>query len=175
MIAAFDAHYPACGCVAAAVLFSDYRDAEPKAEYSRFLPIAADYIPGEFFKRELPSILALLEQIVEKTDELIVDGYVMLGNRPGLGQHLFEALACKIPVIGVAKSRFKGASGAEVFRGRSRHSLYVTAAGTDLQTAAESIRQMHGPYRIPTLLKRVDMIARETSKKFLRGEDEHFN
>ena len=161
MIAAFDVHYLEDGCAsAAAVLFLDYRDAEPAATFIKFIPGAAEYIPGEFYRRELPCILMLLQQIKEAPDEIIVDGYVMLGNRPGLGQHLFKSLDGRIPVVGVAKSMFEGSSAAEVFRGGSIHPLYVTSAGVDLQKASERIRTMHGAHRIPTLLKRVDLLAR---------------
>ena len=166
IIAAFDVYYFENGrASAAAVLFSDYSDTEPAAAYTQCLPGAADYIPGEFYRRELPCILALIQQINEALDEMIVDGYVRLGNKPGLGQHLYESFDGKIPVLGVAKSKFKGSSGAEVFRGGSIHPLYVTSAGVDLQEAAEKIRTMHGPYRIPTLLKRVDLLARETAQQ----------
>lgn len=161
IIAAFDVHYLADSCAAAAVLFSDYSDAEPTATYAQVLPGAADYISGEFYIRELPCILTLLKQIRKAPDEMVVDGYVMLGNRPGLGQHLFESFDGKIPVVGVAKSKFKGSSGAEIFRGGSKYPLYVTSAGVDLQKASERIRTMHGDHRIPTLLKRVDLLARE--------------
>lgn len=167
MIAAFDVHYLENGCAsAAAVLFSDYSDAEPIAVYTQLLPGAADYIPGEFYKRELPCILTLLRQIKEVPDEMVIDGYVMLGNRPGLGQHLFNSFNGKIPVIGVAKSKFEGASGTEVFRGGSIHPLYVTSAGINLQKASERIRKMHGAHRIPTLLKQVDLLAREKAQQF---------
>jgi len=95
---------------------------------------------------------------------MVVDGYVMFGNRPGLGQHLFRSLDGKIPVIGVAKSRFKGFLASEVFRGGSIRPLYVTSAGMDPKKASEKIRTMHGTHRIPTLLKRVDLLARENVK-----------
>lgn len=161
MIAAFDVHYLEGGCAsAAAVLFLDYRDAEPAATFTQFIPGAAEYIPGEFYRRELPCILTLLQQIKEAPDEIVVDGYVMLGNRPGLGQHLFKSLDGNIPVVGVAKSMFEGSSAAEVFRGESIHPLYVTSAGVDLQKASERIRTMYGAHRIPALLKRVDLLAR---------------
>lgn len=164
MIAAFDVHYLEDGrASAAAVLFSDYGDAAPTREYTRLLPAAADYVPGEFYRRELPCILCLIERIDLPLDEMIIDGYVMLGSRPGLGQHLFQAFDGKIPVIGVAKSSFEGSSGAEVFRGGSGRPLYVTAAGLDLKSAAEKIRTMHGFNRIPTMLKRVDRLARENA------------
>jgi deoxyribonuclease V len=164
MIAAFDVQYLEEGCTAAAVLFSQYSDAAPTAEYTHFLSGAADYIPGEFYRRELPGILSLLEQISDVPDEMIIDGYVMLGNKPGLGQHLFKAVDGKIPVIGVAKSKFRGACGTKIYRGGSKHPLYITSAGVDLQKASEKIRRMHGDHRIPTLLKRVDHLAREKTK-----------
>jgi deoxyribonuclease V len=166
MIAAFDVHYLENGYAsAAAVLFSDYGDAEPAAEYTQLLPKTADYIPGEFYRCELPCILALIGQLNEVPDEMVVDGYVMLGNTPGLGQHLFISFDGKIPVVGVAKSKFEGAGGIEVFRGGSIHPLYVTSAGVDLQQASERIRTMHGAHRIPTLLKRVDALARERARQ----------
>jgi deoxyribonuclease V len=37
----------------------------------------------------------------------------------------------------------------------------VTAVGIDLAEAARRLGEMHGPYRIPTLLKRVDRLCRE--------------
>jgi len=168
-IAAFDVQYIEDGCAAAAVLFSEYSDAAPTAEYTHFLSGAADYIPGEFYRRELPCILTLLEKIREAPDEMIIDGYVMLGNRPGLGRHLFTSFDGKIPVIGVAKSKFKDASGTEICRGGSIHPLYITSAGVDLQKASEKIRRMHGAHRIPTLLKRVDHLAREKARQIAQA------
>jgi deoxyribonuclease V len=166
MIAAFDVHYLEDGpASAAAVLFSDYSDSEPVAVYTKFLAApSADYIPGSFYRRELPCIMALLSQIENPLDEMIVDGYVMLGKRPGLGQRLFEQLDGKIPVIGVAKSKCEGAFGAKVFRGRSNRPLYVTASGMVQKKAAERIGMMHGPHRIPTQLKGVDLLARENAR-----------
>jgi deoxyribonuclease V len=163
-IAAFDVHYLEDGRVsAAAVILSAYGDAEPIREFTALLPEAAGYIPGEFFRRELPAILALLQKFDRLPDEVLVDGYVTLGDRPGLGDHLFRTLGGRIPVIGVAKSRYRGASGIEVFRGRSARPLYITTAGIDSAAAAERIRRMHGANRIPTLLKRVDRLAREAA------------
>ena len=54
---------------------------------------------------------------------IIVDGYVWLGDEshPGLGGHLYAALDRKVPVIGVAKTRYcrSRAGGSEVLRGES--------------------------------------------------------
>ena len=161
MIAAFDVHYTEKDYASAAtVLFSKYNDAAPASTFTQFLPEPADYRPGEFYRRELPCLLKLLEEIKEAPNEIIIDGYVMLGDKPGLGQHLFESLGGRIPVVGVAKSKYRGSRGVEVIRGRSTKPLYVTSAGVDLLEAAEKIRTMHGNYRIPTLLKYVDLLAR---------------
>jgi deoxyribonuclease V len=47
-----------------------------------------------------------------------------------------------------------------VQRGHSRRPLYVSAAGIDAETAARYIQDMHGTYRLPTLLRRVDQLCR---------------
>jgi deoxyribonuclease V len=161
MIGAFDVHYSEDSrASAAAVLFAGYSQAGPSAEYTHQLPRSFPYVPGELYKRELPSILALIARIREPLREAIVDGYVMLGDRPGLGQHLYLALRRRIPVIGVAKSPFGNARAVRVYRGRSERPLFVTSAGIDPQEAADRIEWMHGPHRIPTLLRRVDRLAR---------------
>lgn len=167
MIAAVDVHYPSENWAsAAAVVFADFTAAEPAAEYVHELPCPAGYISGAFFKRELPCIMALLSRMKEKPRGIIVDGYVMLGEKAGLGRHLFEALNRKAPIIGVAKSKFKNDAGVAVYRGESRRPLYVTTAGIDPRQASENIRTMHGPHRIPTLLKRVDHLSRGAKKLF---------
>jgi deoxyribonuclease V len=80
-----------------------------------------------------------------------------------LGAHLYAALGKKVPVIGVAKTRFTAASAARaVRRGSSNRPLYVTAAGIDIETAVQHVQSMHGPYRLPTILKRVDQLCRGT-------------
>ena len=165
VIAAFDVHYLGDDrASAAAVLLSDYGDAEPAAVYTQFFPGAASYVSGEFYRRELPVILALLEEMDKALDEIVVDGYVKIGDRPGLGQHLFDSLGGKIAVIGVAKSEFKGASGIVVFRGSSARPLYVTSAGLEQEKAGERIKRMHGDYRIPAMLKLADRLARGNAR-----------
>ncbi len=161
-IAAFDVHYLEDGrASAAAVVFAAYGDDTAIAAYHRMLARPAAYVPGAFYRRELPGILALMDLIHRPLATLIVDGYVSLGPRPGLGRYLFEALDTQVPVIGVAKSRFQAVPAHEVYRGTSRRPLYVTAAGMAVEEAAAKIQAMHGTHRIPTLLQRVDRLARE--------------
>jgi deoxyribonuclease V len=161
VIAAVDVHYPGDGrAQAAAVLFADYCARVPDKIMTRLIAEPADYVPGAFYKRELPCLLAVLDQLNPMPIEIIIDGYVCLSAKPGLGQHLFNATDCRIPVIGVAKSAFAGTDAEKVFRRGSRRPLYITAAGMSAHAAADRIRRMQGPHRIPTLLRQVDQIAR---------------
>lgn len=118
-----------------------------------------DYVAGEFWRRELPCLLQVLEG--DTPDVVLVDGYVWLDEhgRPGLGAHLHEAL--KVPTVGVAKQPYEGGGHARaVTRGTSRAPLYVTAVGIALDEAAERVASMHGRHRIPTLLGIADRAAR---------------
>ena len=86
-------------------------------------------------------------------------------GRRGLGAHLYEALARVTPVIGVAKNRFGPRAeqvAIEVLRGASSRPLFVTAIGVDAEAAAADISRMHGEHRLPTMLKRVDRLCRDT-------------
>jgi deoxyribonuclease V len=50
-----------------------------------------------------------------------------------------------------------------VMRGGARRPLFVTAAGMNVDTAAAHILNMHGAHRIPSILKRVDRLCRNSS------------
>ena len=167
MIAAVDVQYDEDASIAigAAVVFENWADETTVAEYAAQCDKIQSYVPGEFFKRELPCLLAVLEQIAEPLELIIIDGYVSLGDKPGLGMRLWDALEWNTPIIGVAKTRFQGAESTEVFRGKSRIPLYVTAAGTDIAEASVNVARMAGPYRVPMLLKRVDRLARDQLKQ----------
>jgi deoxyribonuclease V len=163
MIAALDAHYDedTLAAVAAAVVFGHWDDAAPAGEYTAVCEGTESYVPGEFYRRELPCLLAVLKQIIEPLDAIVVDGYVSLGDKPGLGMRLWDALERNTPVIGVAKTRFQAVEAEKVMRGTSKQPLYVTVAGIELPVAAANIGMMAGDFRIPTLLKRVDRLARD--------------
>ena len=165
MIACVDVHYRDPGAVAAGLWFQLWPDSTSAAEV--VLPIAevAPYQSGQFYLRELPCLLALLEQ-GPSADILVIDGYVWLEDeRPGLGAHLYRALGEKVAVIGAAKTRYAGVTLVqEVRRGTSGSPLYITAAGMDLSEAARHVSEMHGPFRIPTLLKRVDQLCRRARR-----------
>jgi deoxyribonuclease V len=163
MIAAADCHYRANTATAGIVLFDDWTSENVSDELVDECDEFEPYQPGSFYKREAPCLLKLIGPVRDRIGVLIIDGYVWLGpeNKPGLGAHLYQALDEAVPVIGVAKSAFRGASNArKVYRGKSRRQLYVTAAGMDADEAAEHVLRMHGSFRIPTMLKRVDRLCR---------------
>jgi deoxyribonuclease V len=162
MLAALDVQYDdeKSQAVGAAILFRDWEDAVPVSEYTAVFKGVAPYAPGEFFRRELPCLAAVFAKIQEPVEILVIDGYVQLDERPGLGAHLYQHLGGNISVIGVPKSRFHSAKAVEVLRGKSRSPLLVTSIGINLNQAAAYIRKMHGSHRTPTLLKRVDQLAR---------------
>ncbi|HET9653910.1 MAG TPA: endonuclease V [Kineosporiaceae bacterium] len=159
--AATDVYYPADGgAVAAVVICSDARYEAVTSQRTVLLAEVEAYRPGEFFRRELPALRAVLAG-TGPLDLLIVDGYVDLDpdGRPGLGAHAHAEFA--VPVIGVAKTAFATATHAvPVHRGQGTRPLYVTAAGIRLPEAADLVRAMAGPYRLPNALRLVDRLTR---------------
>lgn len=167
---AIDVGYHAQGATAAGVAFEDWNAPHASHEYSVFVPHVEPYQPGKFYKRELPCIQKLVEEVTELNEvvveNVVIDGFVWLSSsndsprKPGLGAYLYELLQRKINVIGVAKTDFAGAEAVEVFRGGSKRPLFVTAVGMTSLQAASHIQAMHGRFRIPTLLRRVDQLSR---------------
>jgi len=162
MIAAFDTQYLNDDATTACICFDDWADNISTQEFVEITHNIAPYEPGKFYKRELPCITYLIKKHNLQPEIIIVDGYVWLDeNEIGLGGHLYNELNQQIPVIGVAKTRFKIHSKVkEVFRGNSQNPLYISTIGFDMGEAAENIEKMEGIYRIPTLLKRVDQLCR---------------
>jgi deoxyribonuclease V len=162
--AAVDVHYLRTGGArAAAVLAADAAFAHVLAERTTLVPWVPPYQPGEFYLRELPPVHAVLEDL-SGLGLLVVDGYADLDpdGRPGLGAHAHAEFG--IPVIGVAKSRFRTATHAvPVLRGSSVRPLFVTAAGMPAADAADLVRRMAGRYRLPDALRRADTLARAGS------------
>lgn len=165
MFACLDVDYSPARTCAACVLFARWNDSQPTAVLSTRLDPqdAAGYVPGAFYERELPALLAVLDKLpfpVSALTALVVDGYVWLGREhAGMGHHLFEAT--RVPVIGVAKNAFANNDVAlPLLRGASQKPLYVTAVGMDPLEARRTIADMHGEHRVPTLLWWVDNACR---------------
>jgi deoxyribonuclease V len=164
MIACVDVDYRGDEAAAACVLSAGWADEAPAGELVERVVGVAPYVPGQFYKRELPCLLAVLRRVTQPIDVVVIDGYVWLEDesRPGLGAHLYEALGKRVPVVGVAKTQFLSAklAVAVVHGTLSTKPLFVTAAGMSVNEAADRVRAMHGTHRVPTLLKRADALCR---------------
>ena len=166
MILAFDSYYSGDQAKTVAVAFRSWADEHAIEVYTETIKTTADYKPGAFYKRELPCILSLIRQIdLSEVTHIVVDGYAILDDvcKPGLGGHLYEALNKTIPVIGLAKSDFRSLKKGKiaVLRGQSQNPLYITACGMAAELAAECVRDMHGSFRIPTLLSLLDRSTKD--------------
>jgi deoxyribonuclease V len=164
VIVCLDVHYPSEQlAIAAGVALGswDARSVEDVAVARVECPVSA-YAPGDFYRRELPCLLAVLAEVPFEISVVVIDGYVFLdeAGRRGLGAHLSEALG-GVPVVGVAKTRFRTATTAiEVLRGGSAKPLWVTAVGMEASVAADRVRAMVGDHRVPTHLRGVDRLCR---------------
>lgn len=161
MILAVDVHYRADFAKSVTIEFSDWEATSPNSIKEVFLQEIAPYVPGEFYKRELPCILAVLEKTnLAVIDCIIIDGYVVLDDtgKLGLGGYLFEALDRAIPIIGVAKKSFHSNVNLveKVYRGTSKNPLYITSMGIGLEEASSKVKAMAGAFRFPDLLKILD-------------------
>ena len=163
MIAFTDVQYAEDHARAACVLAHDWSDAiAARTVTERVAPIAP-YEPGAFYKRELPCLLRVLEK-AGPVQCVVIDGYVWLdaAHTPGLGAHLYEALGRGVPVVGIAKTAFKGSEMAlRLARPGSDKPLFVTAAGMTAEQALACAQRLRGAHRIPTLLTAVDALARQ--------------
>jgi deoxyribonuclease V len=166
MILAFDTYYYDGKAKTVCLEFQEWNQSENFKIHTEIIDNIEEYIPGEFYKRELPCILSLLNQIDFKAIEaIIVDGFVYLDDEKklGLGDHLYEKLKKEIPVIGVAKTNFSTIEKYKksLFRGESKKPLFVTAVGIELEDAFQNVESMSGEFRIPTLLKELDRLTKD--------------
>ncbi len=165
MIFAIDIHYREPNAKAVGVLFN-WQDSKPQDILIKYIDEVNPYIPGEFYKRELPCILEVLELADLKTIKLIiVDSHVYINDsyKYGLGGYLWEALNKQIPVIGIAKSSFKDAKivSKELYRGNSKKPLFLSSIGINIDEAFDEVKKLHGNFRMPTILKKLDSITKE--------------
>jgi deoxyribonuclease V len=163
MILSVDVDYRDTGAFIAGITFNNWQDENESEIFNSILNNIEDYMPGQFYRRELPCILKLIEEHEISPETIVIDGFVYLdGNyEAGLGKHLYEALNRKVNVVGVAKRPFKGIPPeCELLRGKSKKPLYITSVGMPLEVAKVSIKSMHGKYRVPTLLKKTDQMCR---------------
>ena len=164
MIACFDVHYQGGNANAAALLLEDWASDKPVEQFLVRSSNVAEYQAGRFYQRELGPLRSVIEQITCPVHTFVIDAYCHLSETgaPGLGAYLHETLPENSIVIGVAKNRFRETNHAvELLRGDSDRPLFVSSIGIDYSAAAEHIRSMAGPHRMPTLLKAVDRFCRD--------------
>ena len=174
MLLALDSYYKDDICNTSLIVFNKE---ESKTIYADtiYTKVTSEYIPGEFYKRELPGIKKILKKFIKEQPELwsqihavIVDSYITLkvGDKEwdGLGAYVNKFLD-KIKqhkiIYGVAKSKFGECDeiSCKVYRGKSKNPLYVQTTAAPI-VAGHTICYMHGKYRIPTMLKEVDRLSR---------------
>lgn len=163
MILAVDVGYPDDKAFVAGILFEDWTDNKPKQEYILDCGAVSAYEPGQFYRRELPCIIKLLDKINPAPEFIIIDGYVYLGKNkaPGLGKYLYDYLHQRVAIIGVAKNPYRHTPvSAEVYRGKSKRPLYVTSVGMRQEQAKIRVQNMYGDARIPFLLQYVDKLTK---------------
>lgn len=164
MLLAVDVHYEDQAVVTACVGFASWQYPTTALEWvHRDASEPAPYEPGQFYKRELPHVLRAISEIGRRhpIDAVVIDAHVWLdAGKPGLGGHLHAALGGGIAIVGVAKTAYRDGIALAITRGQSQSPVFVTAAGLDPARAAELVRAMYGPFRLPDLLKRVDQLAR---------------
>ena len=158
---AVDAYYAGSKAKVVGVLFENFSDEKSLKIISKAVDGVAPYESGSFYKRELPCIVSLLQDLdVRDISLVVVDGFVYLADegRYGLGGHLYERLERRVQIVGVAKLPFKGSCKfvREICRGSSKRPLFVSAIGMDIDEAARLVKGMSGEFRIPNLLKILD-------------------
>jgi deoxyinosine 3'endonuclease (endonuclease V) len=183
MIIAFDTYYydgysyTVCGA------FDSWDDEKAKFFVSnRRKGIDAEYTPGELYKRELPCIMQCLSRInINDVTSIVVDGFAWLvdddGNQiPGLGKRLQDAVLEKygknISVVGIAKNPYHKQipNCEEIYRGLSKRPLYVTCTeNMFVNYYAIKIESMFGEFRIPNIIKSVDVRTRNMAAEEIKA------
>jgi deoxyribonuclease V len=166
MVLAFDTYYYGTKAKTICLSFENWTTTESFEILAETIDVSEEYISGEFFKRELPCILSLLKKIdIKYVSVIIIDGFVYLDDdkKLGLGGHLYNSLDKKIPIIGVAKNDFVAINKLKrvTLRGKSKKPLFVTSAGIDLDFAHKRIMDLPGDFRIPDILKRLDVLTKD--------------
>ncbi len=139
------------------MVFDDRADGSQRSSHASFVDHVSEYIPGQFYRRELPCILRLLDEHALAPEYILIDGYVYLDghSRPGLGKYLYDVLQHKVKIIGIPKNPSMSITREyEVYRGRSRRPLYVTCAGEQLSVCKRRVETMSGAHRLRHCLNR---------------------
>ena len=155
---AVDVQFDAVGARVAGVAFDEWSAPEATRTYLSQVAQIDKPVKGELDLRKLPCVLQLLREHGLQPELILIDGFVHLDaqDTPGLGHHLYHALAGHSAIVGLSKSAMPGEPAQyEVHREEETRPLYVTCLGIDLGAAKARVRMMHGRKRLPTLVKLV--------------------
>lgn len=147
----------------AGIRFQDIKINDILSQHTTIVNEVAPYESGQFYKREMPCLLALISQIEEPFDVLVIDGYVFLDgiSKAGLGKYLYDNLLIRKPIIGIAKNQFKDVSeDYAVWRSTSKHPLYVTSVDFHIMDAKSIVQNLKGLHRLPDIIRKVDFLSR---------------
>lgn len=183
-VAGVDAGYTDDGeTTRAAVAVLSFPDLKLQEQAIAHRPTTFPYVPGFLSFREVPAVLAALEQLTIAPDLLLCDGQGLAHPRRfGIACHL--GLLVDLPAIGVAKSRLIGTHtelGEEkgawvplmqkeetigaVLRSRSRtNPLYISIGHRiSLETAIDYVMRCTPKYRLPETTRIADKLASNRS------------
>lgn len=179
-IAGFDVGFEDDGATtrAAAVLL-DADNLQPLRTVVARMPTSMPYIPGLLSFRELPALLAALQQLTETPDLVFIDGQgIAHPRRLGIAAHF--GVATGLPSIGVAKSilcgrhaELEAEPGARValmdrgeqigwaLRSKARCNPLIVSPGhkVSLATSAELVMRFVTRYRLPEPTRLADRLA----------------
>jgi len=181
LIAGFDVGFEDGGETtrAAAVLLDADTDEVLHARIAR-VPTSMPYVPGLLSFRELPALLAVLEQLPHTPDLVFVDGQgIAHPRRLGIAAHF--GVATGLPCIGVAKKILVGIPEAELpdlrgarvplrhrneqvgwlLRSKLRCLPLVVSPGhrVSMRTAVDMTMRRVGRYRLPEPTRQADAVA----------------
>ena len=160
------------------VVFDGFNDSKPSDVIEVIVPDVGEYIPGEFYKRDLKVLTAIYEEYKQRFKKnplvVFVDAYVDLGDKKGCGRYFAESIDDEAIVVGIAKNEYKPATEAgvaePVLRGSSTKSLFVTSTIIPKEDAGTLVKMLHGENRHPTLIKKTDILTKEFVKRVKEEE-----
>lgn len=179
-VAGVDVGFPrGSGTARAAIAVLDFPSLQLADQTTAELPTPFPYIPGLLSFREIPVILAAMENLLVTPDVLMTDGHGMAHPRRfGLASHLGVLL--DLPTIGCAKSVFIGehetlpeargstrplVDGGETIgmavRTRDKVKPVYVSIGqyVDLSSAVRVVLACGGGYRLPEPIRQADRLA----------------
>lgn len=177
-ILAVDTFYHPDKAKTVGVLFDSWDQDEPSMVIESWTTDFGPYIPGQFYLRELPPTMKLLEQVdIKEIGVLIVDGFLQVYDsevgrlEKGLGLRLGEILRIEkkdLVLVGVAKTDYREQGErwklAEPWKRGPLGSkpLWVQVDGMRIPDLMHGLGQMKGNCRLPDMLRILD---KETKKE----------